>query len=87
MMKSEKTLLLEKKKYNFDDLVDVEEEIKSPILYKEMTKGNGDKKIVVADDNEGNVTDPRNSKSNLNGLKIKSKRRPIRSQPQNTVDI
>ena len=25
----------------------------------------------VADDNEGNVTDPRNSKSNLNGLKIK----------------
>lgn len=24
------------------------------ILYKEMTKGNGDKKIVVADDNEGN---------------------------------
>ena len=25
----------------------------------------------VADDKEGNVTDPRNSKSNLNGLKIK----------------
>lgn len=25
------------------------------ILYKEMTKGNGDKKIVVADDNEGNA--------------------------------
>lgn len=30
-----------------------------------------DNGYYVADDDEGNVTDPRNSKNNLNGLKIK----------------